>query len=53
MNEDKENWTKAIDLHSNGKAKTNQEKINHLQQVAEHFDLDLFSAAVLNYSQIS
>lgn len=53
MNEDKADWTKAIDLHSNGKAVTNQEKINHLQQVAEQFDLDLFSAAVLNYSQIS
>lgn len=53
MNEDKADWTKAIDLHSNGKATTNQEKINHLQQVAEQFDLDLFSAAVLNYSQIS
>ena len=53
MNEDKENWTKAINLHSDGKAKPNQEKINYLQQVAQHFDLDLFSAAVLNYSQIS
>jgi hypothetical protein len=53
INEDKDNWSSAIKAHSDGKAKTNQKKLDHLNQLAEYFDLDLFSAAVLNNSQIS
>ena len=53
INEDKNNWPSAIELHSTGKVKTNKNKLDHLNKLAEHFGLDLFSAAVLNYSQIS
>lgn len=53
INEDKNNWPSAIELHSTGKVKTNKKKLDHLNKLAEHFGLDLFSAAVLNYSQIS
>ena len=52
INEDKVNWDYSIKAYCEGK-QDNQEKINKLLEIAEEHSVDLFSAAILNHSQIS
>ncbi len=52
INEDKVNWDHSIKAYCEGK-QDNQEKINKLLEIAEEHSVDLFSAAILNHSQIS
>ena len=52
INEDKANWGHNIKDYCEGKT-DNQEKVNKLLEIAQEHSVDLFSAAILNHSQIS
>ena len=53
-NEDKSNWEKSVKNYCSGSDKpANEARINELQSIADEHSIDLFSAAILNYSQIS
>lgn len=53
-NEEKDNWEKSIKNYCSGSDKpSNSQRIEELQKIADEHSIDLFSAAILNYSQIS
>jgi len=51
MNEEKADWTSSIKSYLAGNTKSNVEKINKLSAISEEHSVDLFSAAILNFSQ--
>jgi hypothetical protein len=51
MNEEKDNWDSSIKAYLAGNTKSNADKINKLAKIAEDHAVDLFSAAILNFSQ--
>ena len=51
MNEEKDNWNSSIKSYLAGNTKSNIEKINKLSTISEEHSVDLFSAAILNFSQ--
>jgi hypothetical protein len=51
MNEEKDNWDSSIKAYLAGNTKSNADKINKLAKIAEDHSVDLFSAAILNFSQ--
>lgn len=51
MNEEKTNWNSSIKAYLAGNTKSNTERINELTKIVEEHSIDLFSAAILNYSQ--
>jgi len=51
MNEEKTNWNSSIKAYLAGNTKSNPERINELSKIVEEHSIDLFSAAILNYSQ--
>lgn len=53
INEEKSNWDYSIKAYCEGEKKDDQEKINKLLDIAEEHGVDIFSAAILNISQIS
>ena len=53
INEEKNNWDYSIKAYCEGEKKDNQEKIAKLLDIAEEHGVDIFSAAILNISQIS
>ena len=53
-NEEKDNWEKSIKNYCSGSDRpSNSQRIEELQKIADEHSIDLFSAAILNYSQIS
>lgn len=52
MNEEKTNWSSSIKSYLNGEPKQNIDKIKILNNISEEHSVDLFNAAILNYSQI-
>jgi len=53
INEEKTNWDHSIRAYCEGEKQDNPEKINKLLDISEEHGVDLFSAAILNISQIS
>ena len=53
MNEKKDSWSSSIKSYLNGEAKQNIERLEELTNISQEHSIDLFSAAVLNYSQNS
>jgi hypothetical protein len=53
MNEKKDDWSSSIKSYLNGEAKQNIERLEELTNISQEHSIDLFSAAVLNYSQNS
>lgn len=53
INEEKNNWDYSIKAYCEGEKKDNPEKITKLLDIAEEHGVDIFSAAILNISQIS
>lgn len=51
MNEEKDNWDSSIKAYLAGNTKSNADRINKLAKIAEDHSVDLFSAAILNFSQ--
>ena len=52
MNEQKDSWSSSIKSYLNGEAKQNIERLEELTNISQEHSIDLFSAAVLNYSQL-
>jgi len=53
MNEKKDDWSSSIKSYLDGEAKQNIERLEELTNISQEHSIDLFSAAVLNYSQNS
>ena len=53
INEEKTNWDHSIRAYCEGEKQDNPEKINKLLDISEEHGVDIFSAAILNISQIS
>jgi hypothetical protein len=53
INEEKANWDYSIKAYCEGEKKDNPEKISKLLEISEEHGVDIFSAAILNVSQIS
>jgi hypothetical protein len=53
INEEKTNWDYSIKAYCEGEKKDNPEKISKLLEISEEHGVDIFSAAILNVSQIS
>ena len=53
MSEQKDSWSSSIKSYLNGEAKQNIERLEELTNISQEHSIDLFSAAVLNYSQLS
>lgn len=53
INEEKTNWDYSIKAYSEGEKQDDPKKINKLLEIAEEHNVDIFSAALLNLSQIS
>ena len=51
MSEQKDSWSPSIKSYLNGEAKQNVERLKELTNISQEHSIDLFSAAVLNYSQ--
>ena len=51
MSEQKDSWSSSIKSYLNGEAKQNVERLKELTNISQEHSIDLFSAAVLNYSQ--
>lgn len=52
MNEEKQSWSSSIKSYLDGETKQNIERIEKLTNISQEHSIDLFSAAILNYSQI-
>ena len=52
MNEEKQSWSSCIKSYLDGETKQNIERIEELTNISQEHSIDLFSAAILNYSQI-
>jgi len=52
MNEQKDSWSSSIKSYLNGETKQNIERLEELTNISQEHSIDLFSAAVLNYSQV-
>jgi hypothetical protein len=53
MNEQKDSWSSCIKAYLNGEVKQNIERVQELTNISQEHSIDIFSAAILNYSQIS
>ena len=53
INEEKLNWDHSIKAYCEGEKQDNPEKIAKLLDISEEHNVDIFSAAILNISQIS
>lgn len=53
INEEKTNWDYSIKAYCEGEKQDNPEKMAKLLEIAEEHNVDIFSAAILNISQIS
>lgn len=53
INEEKANWDYSIKAYCEGEKQDNPEKISKLLEISEEHGVDIFSAAILNISQIS
>jgi hypothetical protein len=53
INEEKANWDYSIKAYCEGEKQDNPEKIAKLLDISEEHGVDIFSAAILNISQIS
>ena len=53
INEEKNKWNESIELYLSGNNKENPEKLEKIKIISEDHSVDLFSAAVLYFSQIS
>jgi hypothetical protein len=53
INEEKLNWDHSIKAYCEGEKQDSPEKIAKLLDIAEEHNVDIFSAAILNISQIS
>jgi hypothetical protein len=53
INEEKTNWDYSIKAYCEGEKQDNPEKVAKLLEIAEEHNVDIFSAAILNISQIS
>ena len=53
INEDKVNWDHSIKAYCEGEKQDNPEKVSKLLDIAQEHNVDIFSAAILNISQIS
>jgi hypothetical protein len=53
INEEKTNWDYSIKAYCEGEKQDNPEKMAKLLEIAEEHNVDVFSAAILNISQIS
>ena len=51
MNEQKDSWSSCIKTYLNGEVKQNIERVQELTNISQEHSIDLFSAAILNYSQ--
>ena len=51
INEKKDNWNSCIENYISGNTKENPEELEKIKTISEEHQIDLFSAAILNFSQ--